>query len=147
MGNRTMKADWYKQTGSHRKGTIEYAHRLRAMKALGHALPPKAVVHHVDGTKGVSSPLVICQDTAYHWLLHNRTNVLRAGGNPNTQKLCRRCRTPKDFSAFYRQRLGAYGRFNVCKVCSSELHVLYVNTHRDATNEYQRRRRRLLPPS
>src|SRR6266487_382366 len=47
-------------------------HRLRAEAALGHALPVGAVVHHADGSLRDDAPLVICQDTAYHKLLHRR---------------------------------------------------------------------------
>jgi hypothetical protein len=63
-------------------------HILAAEKALGKPLPPKAVVHHVNGTKN-SGPLVICQDEAYHKLLHQRMRALRACGHANY----RRCRS------------------------------------------------------
>ncbi len=51
-------------------------YRERAEQALGHPLPPSAVVHHhtYDGDR---SQLVICQDRAYHALLHQR---MRARG-------------------------------------------------------------------
>jgi hypothetical protein len=51
-------------------------HILIAEKALGKPLPPKAVVHHANGSRN-SGPLVICQDRAYHWLLHRRENKLK----------------------------------------------------------------------
>lgn len=68
------------------------AHRVRAENALGKPLPAGAHVHHADGTTGDNAPLVICQDAAYHALLHVRMRVLRAGGDPNSQRVCGVCR-------------------------------------------------------
>jgi hypothetical protein len=67
-------------------------HRLRAENALGRVLPVKAVVHHADGSLNPDAPLVICEDTAYHSLLHVRMKVVAAGGNPNTQRACSMCK-------------------------------------------------------
>lgn len=49
-------------------------HILVAEQALGKALPPKAVVHHVNRDRSDNRPenLVICQNQAYHLLLHRR---------------------------------------------------------------------------
>jgi HNH endonuclease len=49
-------------------------HVLVAEKALGKPLPKGAIVHHVDGNTLNNAPsnLVICQDQAYHCLLHKR---------------------------------------------------------------------------
>jgi hypothetical protein len=66
-------------------GKTLYLHRVQAEAALGHPLPPKAVVHHADGT------LVICQDQSYHMLLHQRMRVLARGGDQNTQRICSAC--------------------------------------------------------
>ena len=60
----------------------EYAgwrvHAVRAERALGKPLPKGAVVHHVDGDKwNPNARLVICQDQAYHALLHKRTREIR----------------------------------------------------------------------
>jgi hypothetical protein len=77
------------------------AHRIRAEKALGHPLPPKAVIHHADGTKSERSTLVICQDHAYHMLLHRRMRILKAGGDPNRgDRVCSRCHRAKPPSMF-----------------------------------------------
>jgi hypothetical protein len=51
-------------------------YRQRAERALGHPLPPNAIVHHhvygdLYGDAG-RDVLVICQDHAYHRLLHQR---------------------------------------------------------------------------
>ena len=67
-------------------------HRLVAEAAIGGPLPKGAEIHHVDGDKTNNSPgnLVICQNRAYHCLLHVRQEALEATGDPNARK-CFRC--------------------------------------------------------
>jgi hypothetical protein len=60
-------------------------HIWLAEKALGRALPKGTEVHHVNGSKD-GGPLVICQDRAYHSLLHRRTRALKACGHANWRK-------------------------------------------------------------
>lgn len=57
--------------------TIPY-HKLLCERALGKPLPPGAEVHHVNGNKRYNAHrnLVVCQDHAYHVLLHERTKAL-----------------------------------------------------------------------
>lgn len=98
-------------------GRVVKKHRLRAERALGRPLPAGVEVHHVDGTKNPRSPLVICQDKAYHLLLHVRQRVLRAGGNPNTDKLCSRCKCPKPCSEFSPSKFTKCGRAETCRSC------------------------------
>jgi hypothetical protein len=94
-------------------------HVARAERALGHPLPLGAEVHHADGSKSDTAPLVICQDRAYHLLLHVRTNVLRAGGNPNTDKVCCDCKAAKPLAAFDRMRSNkSNGRQSLCRECA-----------------------------
>lgn len=125
-------------------------YRLRAEQALGKPLPPGAEVHHVDPTNRDTSPLVICQDDAYHKLLHNRLKVYRAGGDPNTEKVCSACKRPKPFGDFYVQRLGYAGRGSFCKPCATVKHEQWVASHRELINArqraYQQRRRRRVVP-
>jgi HNH endonuclease len=98
-----------------------YEHIIVAERALGRHLPPSAQVHHVDGNprNNVPSNLVICQDMAYHKLLHYRAKVMRAGGNPNTDKVCCDCRRAKPLDAFnvMRRNLSS-GRQSVCRECA-----------------------------
>ncbi len=95
-------------------------HRLRAERALGKPLPAKAVVHHADGSKRDDAPLVICQDTSYHRLLHSRMRVKALGGNPWTDLYCPWCNTVKHADQFYNNRSSATGHHYHCKACSAE---------------------------
>jgi hypothetical protein len=70
-----------------------YEHILVAEQALGKPLPPGAEVHHVDVDCGNNegTNLVICQDDAYHKLLHQRMRALRACGHADWLK-CKFCK-------------------------------------------------------
>lgn len=68
-----------------------HEHILIAEKALGKPLPPGVVVHHVNGSKN-SGPLMVCQDQAYHLLLHQRQRAYEACGYANWRK-CSYCKT------------------------------------------------------
>lgn len=97
-----------------------HVHRYIVERAIGHPLPSTADVHHVDGdpSNNAHSNLVACQDRAYHQLLHVRARVVRAGGDPNTQRVCGRCGLVKDFADFYprRDRPGGIAMTR-CKSC------------------------------
>ena len=77
-------------------------HQRIAAKALGKPIPPGAHVHHVNlnGRDNRNRNLVICDSLAYHFLLHVRTRVLQAGGDPNTQRICSYCRRALAFDQF-----------------------------------------------
>ena len=100
-------------------GKTRRVHALRAEAALGKPLPAGAEVHHADGSKNADAPLVICQDRRYHMLLHRRTRVYRAGGNPDTDAMCSLCRLPRPLSEFYirRKGRGANSPTSVCYPC------------------------------
>jgi hypothetical protein len=103
-------------------GVERPAHVVVAEKALGRALPMGAQVHHVDTNRknNAAVNLVICQDHAYHRLLHARMRVVKAGGNPNSQNLCRVCRRCMSFERFHLNAgNGALGTCTICKECQS----------------------------
>jgi hypothetical protein len=115
-------------------GVDTYRHRIIAEAALGRPLPKGAEVHHVDEDKRNDAPgnLVICQDREYHNLLHVRARVLRAGGDPNTQRICYTCKQLVELTGIAKS---ARRRGTLCRPC--------VNTSSVAS--HRRRRARLAP--
>lgn len=67
-------------------------HILVVARALGEAVPKGSPVHHVDGNRANNDPrnLVLCQDNAYHRLLHRRQRALDECGHANWLQ-CRFC--------------------------------------------------------
>lgn len=103
-------------------GKTKLIHRLRAEHALGKPLPKGVIVHHADGSRSINAPLVICQDQRYHKFLHIRMDVLRAGGNPHTDRICWKCKQVKPMTSFYRTRVKAQtseGIMKECKQCNN----------------------------
>ena len=74
-----------------------YEHILVAEKALGKPLPKGAEVHHY-GKKTDNTKLVICQDRAYHMLLHQRMRALKACGHASWRKcgICKQYDKPEN---------------------------------------------------
>lgn len=102
------------------EGARHRTHRLVAAKALGKSLPKGAVVHHVDENKlnNANTNLVLCEDEAYHQLLHLRLRIRALGGNPNTDHVCGTCGVlPR--KEFYNIRTGKYAGspLSECKAC------------------------------
>lgn len=60
-------------------------HLLVAEKAVGRPIKHSERVHHVDGSRDNNEPsnLVVCQNEAYHALLHARQRAVGACGNPD----------------------------------------------------------------
>lgn len=98
-------------------------HILIAEKALGKYLPEKVIVHHfdIDPENNANTNLVICEDQAYHLLLHVRQRVLAAGGDPNTDKICPGpCKSIKNRNMFHRNKYQPDGLATECKDCKGK---------------------------
>lgn len=108
-----------------RDGRFIKKHIAAAETALGHPLPEGAEVHHVDNdTRNFSNNnLVICQDHDFHHFLHVRARVVKAGGNPNTQRICSHCRSLTAFNDLCGGRLKPSALppkgSSVCLACES----------------------------
>ena len=92
-----------------------------AERALGHTLPFGAMVHHHDRdkTNNKNSNLVICENGAYHHLIHARMNALANGIDPDKEKYCPECKLIKPHGAFYNDRSRRWdGKDKRCKSCS-----------------------------
>jgi len=60
-------------------------HIIICESVLGKCLPVNAEIHHAnhDGLDNQNRNLVICENRAYHMLLHRREKALRGGQNHN----------------------------------------------------------------
>ena len=99
------------------KGTIKtLEHIAQAEMALGKPLPKGAIVHHVDmnPSNNSHSNLVICQNQAYHLLLHVRTRAYNACGNASWRK-CKICKTHDD-----PMNLELWGKEVMHQLCSAQ---------------------------
>ena len=99
-------------------------HILIAEKALGKPLPKGAEVHHY-GKKIDNTKLVICQDRAYHMLLHVRMRALKACGHASWRK-CNYCKQYDKLENLY---------INNGHVCHVACRVVYKKEY------YQKKRR------
>lgn len=102
------------------QGSKKPAHVIVAERALGHPLPPGAIVHHADENRANNAPgnLVICPSIAYHKLLHVRMDAFSASGHWDWRK-CPYCRTHDDPANMRHERSGKYERY-VHRECSAK---------------------------
>lgn len=92
-------------------------HVLIAEKVLGKKVPKGAVIHHINGNDKDNhiSNLLICQDAAYHRLIHKRMRIVNAGGHPSTDRICSSCKKLKSISEFDPSDFRKSGRCIPCK--------------------------------
>lgn len=112
-----VQAPWHPRAGANKQ---VQEHILVAEAALGHFLPSGAEVHHVDENKkhNANRNLVICQDAAYHKMLHVRMRIVARGGNPNTERICSTCKQIRPLSAFGPERSNlSHGLQFTCRRC------------------------------
>jgi hypothetical protein len=125
-GGRWVRRDGYvmvKAPDHPRADRVGYVleHIPVAERALGRHLPERHPVHHVNEDPADNQPenLVICEDSAYHALLHQRARALRACGNPAWRicSLCKKYDAPENLyihptqnSARHRECYRAYRR-------------------------------------
>jgi len=106
-------------------------HTAIVERIIGRNLPIGAEIHHVNEDRSDNRPenLVVCQDRAYHMLLHARAERLKLFGTL-TRKRCIGCERVCDLADFYRDRTRSVdGRSNVCKSCCDEKREVRRNKH------------------
>ncbi len=121
-------------------------HAAIAERVLGKRLPDGSEVHHIDGDRrnNANRNLVICQDNAYHTLLHMRSETVRAGGDPNSHRLCRACDCVKPLDAFSRHRgKKLRGRTSRCLECGRKAFKAWWNAGGSAKHSARRKGRQL----
>lgn len=96
-----------------------FEHILIAERALGRLLESVHPVHHHDENRAnnANTNLVICEDEAYHHLLHARMRILKAGGNPDADRICCTCKAVKPHASFAMNKNAANGRDYRCRAC------------------------------
>ena len=81
-------------------GVRKRAHVWIAEAVLGKPLPQGVKVHHINGDKldNRHENLVICQDQAYHMLIHQREDALNACGHADWLKcpFCKQYDAPEN---------------------------------------------------
>jgi HNH endonuclease len=94
-------------------------HILVCEKALGKSLPHKAIPHHVNENRSDNRPenLVICQDQAYHALLHMRMRALKACGHASWRKCCycKQYDAPENLKIYKNGQSSSLACHSVCK--------------------------------
>ena len=94
-------------------------HVLVAEKAIGRLLESNHPIHHVDGdtANNCNDNLVICENQAYHKLLHQRQTALRECGDANALRcdICHSFERQEEIRYYsYGKGPGRYGRHLSC---------------------------------
>ena len=98
-----------------------YEHILIAERVLGKPLPGGAVIHHHDGySEAAKKKIVICENHAFHQILHARQRALRGGGHANWRK-CKYCHGWDDPTNLY---IPSSGKYAMHRRCNAKYHRL-----------------------
>jgi hypothetical protein len=99
-------------------GNMKNQHVVVAERALGRPLKAPEQVHHVKEIKTDNRPenLVLCQDLAYHKLLHQRADAFKACGHFDWLR-CPYCKThddPANLRVYTARRSGRAAYHRAC---------------------------------
>lgn len=102
---------------ANRQGYVN-EHVIVAEKALGKFLPDKAVPHHANQIRSDNSSknIVICEDQAFHNLLHRRMRALKDCGHADWLK-CQYCKcydAPENLTVLINSKGHLRGRHKAC---------------------------------
>ena len=146
-GGRTISCNKLKINipSHHRANKTGYVLRsvLVVEKALGKPLPKSAVIHHSNrkGLDDSNKNLVVCENQAYHMLLHQRMRAYEACGNANWRKcqICKKWDNPNNLYI-------PVGRGSVRHIeCNKKRQKEYYCTRKAAQGSvYTRSKRRII---
>lgn len=96
-------------------------HIFIAEIALGRFMPRGVIVHHhdKDRSNNANDNLVICEDTNYHHILHERMRIIEYGGDPNNDLVCGKCRRCLPKSMFFVDKSRSRGFTYRCRNCQN----------------------------
>lgn len=120
MGSHRYVGIWMPDHPRATRGGHVLEHIVIAERALGKPLPPGVLVHHVNEIKqdNRNQNLVVCQDNAYHKLIHARMRIIKAGGNPDLDKICCRCKKCLPRANFAKCARETDGLHDTCRTCN-----------------------------
>lgn len=118
---------------SHTNGYV-YEHIIIIEQILGKPLNSPHCVHHINGIKSdnLHSNLIVCENEAYHKILHKRQRSIKATGSPHYRH-CWDCKTWKHKSSF------GVGQKR-CLACTNK----WWHENKHLRNEIKRNKRKLL---
>ncbi len=106
------------------RGKRTFEHVLIAERILGRPLPDNVQVHHhnQNPADNRNENLVICENDAYHKLLHVRMRIFKAGGDPSIHKICGKCKELQ-LRTYFGVKRQTGDKLNVmCRRCVVVLH-------------------------